>query len=201
MLALEVEFLLGRYGASDYRDRELAEWPPHPSRLYSAMVAAAYESGMGESARAALLWLESQSSPCLCADESPNRQTSATVYVPVNDPTEDLLPRRAERQPRSFPSVVPRTPIVYFIWPEAQPDDVLKQLLENIMRNVIYLGSSRSPVRVRLTDEPPAPNWCPDDAGNVVLRVPRKGRLENLEWHFHNGLRPIPGAFQRYRSG
>jgi CRISPR-associated protein Csb2 len=200
MLALEIEFLLGRYVASDFRDRERAEWPPHPSRLYSALVAAAYESGLGESARAALLWLESLPSPCLCADEQPDLQTPVTVYVPVNDPTEDLLPQRAERQPRSFPSVVPQNPVVYFIWPEAQPDAVLTRLLEDITRNVTYLGSSRSPVRVRLADEPPTPNWYPDKAGNEVLRVPRKGRLESLEWHFQNGLRPIPGAFERYRS-
>jgi CRISPR-associated protein Csb2 len=201
MLALEVEFLLGRYVASDFRDRERAEWPPHPSRLFSALVAAAYESGLGESARAALLWLESLLPPCLCADEHPYPQTPVTVYVPVNDPTEDLLPQRAERQPRSFPSTVPPTPVVYFVWPEAQPDTVLRQLLEAITRSVSYLGSSRSPVRVRLSDKPPAPNWFPDDAGEVVLRVPREGRLESLDWHFQNGQRPAPGAFQRYRCG
>jgi CRISPR-associated protein Csb2 len=201
MLALEVEFLLGRYVASDFRNREQAEWPPHPSRLFSSLVAAAYESGLGESARAALLWLEAQPSPCLCADEHPRPQTPVMVFVPINDRKEDLLPQRAERQPRSFPSVVPQTPVVYFVWPEAQPDSVLRQLLEAITRNVTYLGSSRSPVRVRLVDNPPAPNWFPDEAGKSVLRVPRKGRLESLDWHFQNGLRPVPGAFQRYRSG
>ena len=45
MLTLEVEFLLGRYAAADFRDREQPEWPPHPARLFSALVAAAYESG------------------------------------------------------------------------------------------------------------------------------------------------------------
>src|SRR5690348_17446900 len=98
MLALEVEFLLGRYVASDFRNREQAEWPPHPSRLFSALVAAAYESGLGESAHAALLWLEAQPSPCLCADVHPRPQTPVTVFVPINDPTGDLLPQRAERQ-------------------------------------------------------------------------------------------------------
>jgi CRISPR-associated protein Csb2 len=201
MLALEVEFLLGRYVATDFRERERAEWPPHPSRLFSALVAATYESELGESARAALLWLESLPAPCLCADEHPAHQTPATVHVPVNDPDEDLLPQRAERQPRSFPSTVPQTPTVFFVWPDAQPDAVLKERLEAIAHNVSYLGSSRSPVRVRLTDQPLAPNWFPDEEGAVVLRVPRKGRLESLEWHFNNGQRPNPGAFQRYRYG
>src|SRR5262249_217948 len=44
-------------------------------------------------------------------------------------------------------------------------------------------------------------NWVPDDAGDVVLRVPGPGRLENLEWHYEEGLRPPLGALQRYRCG
>src|SRR5262249_21665873 len=113
MLALEVEFLLGRYVATNYRDREKAEWPPHPERLFSALVAAANESGLGKSARAALLWLESLTPPCIFADPQPGEPTTVTVYVPVNDPAEDFLPQRAERQPRQFPSVVPAPPAVW----------------------------------------------------------------------------------------
>jgi len=81
-----------------------------------------------------------------------------------------MMPQPTERQPRSFPSVVPQNPVVYFIWPEAHPDAVLKQLLEAITRNVAYLGSSRSPVRVHLTDEPPTPNWFPDATCPTLLR-------------------------------
>ncbi len=200
MLALEIHFLLGRYVASDFRDRESAEWPPHPSRLFSALVAAAYESGMGESARAALLWLENLSPPHICAEEQPARQTPVTVFVPVNDPSNPVLPR-AEKQPRAFPSAVPQDPTVHLVWPDAQPDAVLKAILADIAANVTYLGSSRSPVRVRLTDQPPQANWNPDEAGEEVLRVPTEGRLESLVWHYQNRLRPSPGAFQRYRHG
>jgi CRISPR-associated protein Csb2 len=207
MLALEVEFLLGRYAATDFRDRDKAEWPPHPARLFSALVAAAYESGLGESARAALLWLESQPPPCIAADKEPGRQTPVTVYVPVNDPGDDLLPQRAERQPRAFPSVLPAVetpgarPRVHFIWAEANPDSLLRGLLASVAAQVSYLGSSRSPVCVRLAENPPEPTWFPDDAGKDVLRVPSPGRLESLAWHYTNGLRPPAGAFQRYRRG
>src|SRR5438270_11120655 len=106
MLTLEVELLLGRYAATDFRDREKPEWPPHPARFFSALVAAAHESGLGESARAALLWLESLPPPHLCAEATPGEQAPVTVYVPVNDPEKDFLPQRAERQPRAFPSAV-----------------------------------------------------------------------------------------------
>jgi CRISPR-associated protein Csb2 len=207
MLALKVEFLLGRYAATDFRDRDRPEWPPHPARLFSALVAAACESGLGESARAALLWLEKQPPPCITADQAPGRQTPVTVYVPVNDPGGDLLPQRAERQPRAFPSVVPAVdapggrPRVHFIWAEANPDPPLRGLLASVAAQVSYLGSSRSPVCVRLADNPPEPTWFPDDAGKDVLRVPSPGRLESLAWHYANGLRPPAGAFQRYRRG
>jgi CRISPR-associated protein Csb2 len=201
MLAIEVRFLLGRYVAADYRDREKAEWPPHPARLFSALVAAAYESGLGESARAALLWLERLPPPQLCADPEPSLPLPVTVFVPVNDPVQDYSPQRAERQPRAFPSAVPAQPTVHFVWPEAQPDAVLTQVLMAIAANMTYLGSSRSPVRARLTDRHPDPNWFPDESGDVVLRVPSQGRLDSLRWHFDNGLRPSGGAFQRYRVG
>jgi CRISPR-associated protein Csb2 len=208
MLAIEVRLLLGRYAAADYRDRERPEWPPHPDRLFSALVAAACESGLGESARAALLWLESLPAPQMVADDSPAEQTPVTAFVPINDPQADYLPPRSERRPRSFPSVAPAVPAtgdipeVCFLWPEVVPDQALTRLLSAIAERVAYLGSSRSPVSVRLRDNtPPAPNWVPDDAGEVVLRVPGPGRLESLEWHYHNALRPPLGALHRYRHG
>lgn len=207
MLAIEVSFLLGRYTATDFRDRERAEWPPHPDRLFSALVASMYASGAGESARAALLWLESLPPPQLSADPAPAHQEAVTVFVPINDPAEDYLPHRAERQPRTFPSAVPAAQnagdcsTVWFVWPDAQPDAILRQLLEVVAKGVTYLGSSRSPVQVRLTDAPPPPNWFPDEDGSEVLRVPRKGRLEALDWQYRNGLRPSVGAFQPYRCG
>ena len=41
MLTIAVELLTGSYDAGDADDRRLAEWPPHPARLFCAMVAAA----------------------------------------------------------------------------------------------------------------------------------------------------------------
>jgi CRISPR-associated protein Csb2 len=197
MLALEVEFLLGRYSASDYRHRDRPEWPPHPARLFSALTAALYQSGFGAPARAALLWLEVQAPPQICAPEA-YRQAATTAFVPVNDPAADYLPSRIERQPRAFPSMVPERPAVHFVWPDARPDAALLAFLQQIARAVTYLGGSRSPVRVRVCDAPPAPVWVPDEAGALVLRVPARGRLEQLEWCFENDLRPPPGAFQAY---
>ena len=43
MLAIEFELLTGRYAATAHNDRSRAEWPPHPARIFSALVAAHYE--------------------------------------------------------------------------------------------------------------------------------------------------------------
>ena len=59
MFALAVEFLTGRYVATAFNDRERAEWPPHPARVFSALVATHFEEPEPP-ARAALEWLEQQ---------------------------------------------------------------------------------------------------------------------------------------------
>lgn len=94
MFALRVDLLSGRYVATQYNDRDSAEWPPHPARLFSALVAAwaEYEpdSAEGDAERRALAWLEAQSPPSVVADlelleGTIGRRTVCTVFVPVND--------------------------------------------------------------------------------------------------------------------
>ena len=50
MLAVEVAFLTGRYVATAYNSRDEAEWPPHPARLFSALVATHFASAAVEGA-------------------------------------------------------------------------------------------------------------------------------------------------------
>lgn len=90
MLAIEVELLTGRYAATAHNDRGRAEWPPHPARFFSALVAALHDHEEVDPAeRAALLWLEEQSAPALRADPESRvgRRQVHDVYVPVNDVT------------------------------------------------------------------------------------------------------------------
>jgi CRISPR-associated protein Csb2 len=87
MFAIAVELLCRRYTATYYNNRAVAEWPPHPARLFSAMTAAwadADDPDPGE--RAALAWLEGQEPPQItCSSE--RRRSVVTHFVPVNDPT------------------------------------------------------------------------------------------------------------------
>ncbi len=90
MLAIEIELLTGRYAATAHNDRGRAEWPPHPARFFSALVAALHDHEEADRAeRAALLWLEQQSAPALRVDPESRVGTRQVqdVYVPVNDVT------------------------------------------------------------------------------------------------------------------
>lgn len=85
MLAIEVELLTGRYVATAYNDRSAAEWPPHPARLFSALVATHFaEETFAEEERGVLEWLEQQGPPAVHASDATLRDVT-TVFVPVND--------------------------------------------------------------------------------------------------------------------
>lgn len=90
MLAITIEFLAERYVATAYNDREKAEWPPHPARLFSALVATwaegEPETTGGEGELAALRWLEQLPAPEILASGSKETSTRVLpVFVPVND--------------------------------------------------------------------------------------------------------------------
>src|SRR5277367_6170872 len=114
MLAISIEYLTGRAVATDPASRGDAEWPPHPARLFAALIAALHSGGNDGRERAALRWLERQAPPALSVPTAIPGD-AVDVYVPVNDVP--LLPR--PRKKRNFPSVTLRDPVVHFIWREA----------------------------------------------------------------------------------
>lgn len=92
MLAIEVELLGRRYAATAHNDRGRGEWPPHPARFFSALVAALHDHNPVDAGeREALLWLEGRPPPSLDVDldvtEDIGRRRILDVYVPVNDVT------------------------------------------------------------------------------------------------------------------
>lgn len=87
MLSIEIHFLTGRFASTFYNDRERAEWPPHPARLYSALVAALHDAPAPDPAeRAAMQWLAQAGAPEIFASDAGHRQ-QGNVYVPANDVT------------------------------------------------------------------------------------------------------------------
>lgn len=180
----------------------MAEWPPHPARLFAALAAAHFE-GQGTAAeREFLLWLERQGSPELTASPAEFR-LATTSYVPVNDVRQaDVLPDRRLRQSRSFPTAFPHEPTVWFIWPDADLDARLDEACRSLTARVAYLGHSSSLVHVRRVHQPPPATHRPGDSGQA-LRVPSPGQLEAFERAFRvfeeTGVRGrLPSGFQAY---
>lgn len=266
MFAIEIEYLGGRAVATAYNDRNQAEWPPHPSRLFSALVAVHKSSERDPNEHEALTWLAQQPPPALFASDA-SRRTVRTHYVPVNDatvvnqtpidkalnklralerqrreaerdkdqvrldkkivtattklhadarkyttarvktnkPDLGVLPDERNKQARTFPSVTPEDPRVFFAWSVDVPER-FKQTLANLPRRLVRLGHSSSLVRgrahVSLPDDV-TPNWVPDPDGEVTLRIPLANQLLRLEQLHsqHQGVEPrvLPFRWQPYR--
>lgn len=100
MFAVAIELLSGRYVASAYNDRDRVEWPPHPSRLFSALVATWADGDpytpSGESEAEALRWLEQQPAPEILASTvgAAGARDVVPVFVPVNDVSLVIPPSR-----------------------------------------------------------------------------------------------------------
>lgn len=95
-LAVRVEFLTGRYIATNAFDRKEPEWPAHPARFYSACTAALHDGEVVDpQERDALSWLSTLGPPAIKASEASVR-ASGQHFVPVNDASlfSDLSDRR-----------------------------------------------------------------------------------------------------------
>ncbi|MBF0304866.1 MAG: type I-U CRISPR-associated protein Cas5/Cas6 [Alphaproteobacteria bacterium] len=195
MLAFRIEYLTGVVGAQDRADRRRAEWPPHPNRLYSALVASWGRGGRGEAGREALSWLERQDAPEIACAERVGWRDVVTHYVPRND-----LPNIDKgRNGRTFPAALPEDPVVHLIWPAATPGEH-RATLAALADQVAWLGHSSTLVAVRLVDEAPPPRLVPAATRNaeMSLRVPRPGRLADLDAAHEKGDLADPGAWQPY---
>lgn len=85
MFALGIELLMRRAIISRWDNREEPEWPPHPDRVFMALVAAWGETGEDTAHREALEWLERLGPPSLAIPLEVSERTKFTSYVPVND--------------------------------------------------------------------------------------------------------------------
>ncbi len=230
MLAIRIEFLTGVYMATRYNDptRSEPEWPPHPDRLFSALVAAAAEPAEDHPAKipdleaSALRWILKRRAPLLSVSNARNR-SAPDVYMPDNPHPDDipkgsletgdektrkkkrdalrgLIPVFRGKKPLPIPAVIPEEPVAHFIWPDADPGEYA-EVLRSICNSVTYLGRSRSLVRLSIVNDPPPPTHVPDPLGTIKLRVPGAGRLSYLiDKYKRDGGKPEPCPTQPYRS-
>ncbi|MCY4431728.1 MAG: type I-U CRISPR-associated protein Csb2 [Rhodospirillales bacterium] len=195
MLAISVELLHGIFrgdpeGTAVTGTPTRGEWPPSPARLFAALVAA---DGTRQAARVTdgreLLWLERLPAPVIHAHPAPYHQVLQSRYVVKHggskQKTHQEYPAREGALHRPGVRVIPCNPLVVYRWDTASPDDAIRHSIERRAARVGYLGSSDSPVRVRVSAEMPdeAANqiFVPDATGDIHIGVPREGTVAVLD--------------------
>lgn len=195
-LVLTIELLTGSYDAAQADDRTRAEWPPHPARLFCALVAAA----RSEADREALRWLETQPAPVIVAADQP-REAMRTGYVVTNRRVDkggsQAHPGRTNGL-RSRTRALPAHPSVAIAWPGVVAPEVVRAL-DDMARRIPYLGRSTgiALVAAAATTEDPGAGGdhgarqvyepCGVLDGDVSLRVAYPGYLAELDAQFAAG--------------
>lgn len=205
MFAIGIRYLNGFVAAADPDDRDRAEWPPHPGRVFMALAAAHFQTDEDPGAaeeREALVWLESLEAegqpvvPSIVAGEA-YRRCAVTHYVPVNDssgPSKALLQSAQitrDRQPRTFAHAWLESDIAYFVWPDVVAAEGTLSALARLCAKVTRVGHSSSLVQMWVAEAEDAfePNWIPSEERAVIrLRLALGGTLEYLERQY-NGKR------------
>lgn len=214
MLAIHAELLWGTYradpdGSGVTGNQTRAEWPPAPTRLLAALVAA---DGTGGRCRVTdgseLGAIESAPPPVIIA--SPEREVAHTPllsrFVVRADSgfatssgrlsTHQEYLGRTGTEVRPGASAAPRSPHVVFLW-DIDVDDSTFEAIRRRCARVGYLGCADSPVRLwasRPRSEPDGPRWEPDPNGTAAIRVPRPGVLAAMDAHFETWLEHGPSA-------
>jgi CRISPR-associated protein Csb2 len=185
MLAIAWQYLTGRAVATDPTDRNTAEWPPHPDRVFQALVAAWGDMGCAPTGERALAWLAALDPPEIACPLNVSQPEAPRTYVPVNDVATVDTPR--QRKPRRFPSIVVGEAVCALVWPAADPGEHF-DALSHLCAAVSHVGHSTSVVRMTAERSAPAVKLRPAGVrGDYNLRVPRAGRLTDLKRAFSGG--------------
>lgn len=186
-LAVDIELLSGRYDAAGAGDRDSIEWPPHPARVFCALVAGARSPEDQE----ALRWLERLEPPVVWASptalSSARRSYVVTNKIEAKGGSQFYLARSNALRQRM--ACLPQSTSVRLSWAGPEASAATVECLDGIARRVPYLGRSTgiATVRCRATDddEPPGVGAVPfipalDGRGPHLLRVPFPGYLDEL---------------------
>ena len=179
MLAIRFHFLYPHFYAKDVRDPDRVEWPPHPDRVYAALVNAAYATLEPERFRPLLHWLASLTPPGIQAPEA-HPWNGHTQFVPVK-----IQPAASGdfylKAPKPENSVSLGRLDLTYIWSEAAPTLEQCGLMRELLGNIGYLASPRNMATGELAEDPGSPDFVPAPDGDYTLRVPHPHRLEALE--------------------
>ena len=190
MLAISVELLHGTFradpdGTANTGGLTRGEWPPAPSRLLAAMIAA---DGTRDRCKVTdgseLEWFEQLPPPVIHAHSRPWSQALHPRYVvlqtgsAVKSAHLEYIGRKGIKI-RPGARITPRHPHVVYSWNIDAPTARVEALRRRAAR-IGYLGAADSPVRVRVSDHLPESAasedaYVPDPGGEVSIRVPQRG--------------------------
>lgn len=184
-LVIDIALQSPRYEAGA-ENRVAAEWPPHPARVFCALVA----SARAEEDHDALRWLEGQPAPCVHAAPyaRPVRRGSYVVTNSVKKGGGSQFYPGRENALRSRALTMISSPHVRIVWPDSTPSPALVERLDQLARRVPYLGRSSCPATVscrvvgetELDPELVCYEPATSDDGEYQLRVPFPGYLNAL---------------------
>ena len=206
MLTIEVELLLGTFradpdGSATTGRLSKGEWPPAPSRLFAAFVAADGTRGrVRVTTGQELEWFERLPPPVIHAHGAPKHQQLHPRYVARGDTKFASFKKRGyPAQVRSHLEYIgrkgvevrpgvrvsPRYPRILYLWHTFCPPEILRALRLRAAR-VGYLGTADSPVRIRVHTRSPEPlplgeRFRPSAEGDVHINVPKAGDLHRLD--------------------
>lgn len=172
-IRVTVDLLAGRYAAHTPGLVAVAEWPPHPARLFSALVAGAASAGVPLERLAGL----EQPPTVFWAAENPCRSKLDGHWQP--DP--DLAPTGKFTKGRVTWSHVEADQVV-FDWPSQGVDTLA---VTTAATHVGYFGRASTPAHLTITvnpdTDPDLARWEPARNGNgTPVRVPYPGMIEDL---------------------
>lgn len=206
MFTVSVEFLHGTFradpdGTANTGQLRHGEWPPSVSRLFAALVAA---DGTRKRCRVTdgseLEWFEHLPPPAIHAAQQVHHEKLCDRYVvksahryadkkvkdkPPEVPTHQEYIAREGAMSRPGVRVALRQPRVVYRWDVAPPPDATLAALQLRAARVGYLGTSDSPVRVRIATQMPSdcPEqvFVPDEGGDTLISVAKPGDIHTLD--------------------
>lgn len=207
MLAVWVEFLHGTFrgdaaGTANTGRLTRGEWPPAPSRLFAALVAAdGTEHRCRVTDGSELEWFERLPPPVIHASSNPHHQELQPRYVVEKKSSfagfkrkdheaevhvhQEYVGRKGQLI-RPGARVSPRRTQVVYRWDGESPAEAILDALRRRAARVGYLGAADSPVRVHiLTRMPetafPEERFVPAADGDAEIGVPAPGDLRILD--------------------
>lgn len=177
------------------------QWPPSPTRLLGAFIAATGTAAGCGADETGLSLMEHAGPPRIIASRpellAEHHDNGLARYVAAHDPRRKPgaswlgLPGRAGTIARARRVAHPVHPRIDYVWQDAKPTHAELEALRHRAARIGYLGGSDSCVEVLVSDEAPEPDpdprlgeWLPDGNGPVAIDVPAPGTVKAWDHHF-----------------